>query len=131
MLTPDYPRLGLRGLAAATVMAATMLLPAGATLAMDAGNAELEPILVNPAGVQATVGELRTMVDALSLANDSLQADNATLHETVDAVTAERDRLRSSLDRFDDLYAPLKPTASCFLSFARACRRTRPKLKPS
>ncbi len=129
MLTSDYPRLRLRGLTAtaATVMATTMLLSASATMAMDAGSAELEPTLVDPAGVQATVGELRTMVDALSLANDALQADNTTLRQSVDAVTAERDRLRSSLDRFDDLYAPLEADRQLLFELRKAMPETRPE----
>lgn len=127
MLTPDYPRLPLRGLAAATVMAALMLLPASATLAMDAGSADLELTLVDPAGVQATVGELRTMVDALSLANDALQVDNTTLHQTVDAITAERDRLRSSLDSFDDLYAPLEADRQLLFELRKSMPETRPE----
>ena len=86
MLTPDHPRRRSRGLAAAMVMAAMLLVPASATMAMDAGSAELPPSGPEMTDVQATVDELRTLVDDLSLANDALAADNASLQQTVDSL---------------------------------------------
>ncbi len=127
MLTPDYLRHRLRGSVTVAVVTATMLLPASATMAMDAGSAELEPAIVDPADVQATANELRTLVDDLNLANDALESDNATLRQTVDAITGERDRLRSSLEDFDDLYAPFEADRQLLFELRKSMPETRPE----
>ncbi len=127
MLTPDHPRRRMRGLAAATVMAAIMLVPASTAMAMDAAAAELEPSAVDPAQIEATVDELRTLVDDLSLANDSLQADNVTLQQTVDELAVERDRLLESLRRFDELYAPLESDRQLLYELRKGMPETRPE----
>ncbi len=127
MLTPDYPRRRLRGLAAAALMAATMLLPASATVAMDSGSADLDPGAADMGQQQATVEELRSMIDDLSLANDALQADNSSLQQTVDTLSTERDRLRESLTRFDDLYGPLEADRQLLFELRKGLPETRPE----
>ena len=131
MLTPDYLRHRLRGSVTVAVVTAAMLLPASATMAMDAGSAELEPAIVDPADAQATANELRTLVDDLNLANDALESDNATLRQTVDAITRQRDRLRTSLTASMTCTTRWRPIASCSSSCARACPRRAAKPKPS
>jgi hypothetical protein len=115
----------MRGLA--TVMAASMLVPASATMAMDAAAAELDPAVSERAGAQATVEELRTLVDDLSLANDALQADNTSLQQTVDALAKERDRLLGSLERFDELYEPLEADRQLLFELRKGLPETRPE----
>jgi len=141
MLTPDHPRRRSRGLAAAMVLAAMLLVPASATMAMDAGSAELPPSGPEMTDVQATVDELRTLVDDLSLANDALAADNASLQQTVDAfaadnarleqtadaLAAERDQLQGSLRRFDELYEPLEADRQLLFELRKGLPETRPE----
>jgi hypothetical protein len=117
----------MRGLAAATVMAATLLIPASATMAMDAGSAELPASAPELTDAQATVDELRTLVDDLSLANDTLAADNASLQQTVDSLAVERDRLLESLRRFDELYEPLEADRQLLFELRKGLPETRPE----
>ena len=134
MLTPDHPRRRLRGLAAATAMAAALLVPANATMAMDSGAPELETIPADTGAVQPTVEELRTLVDdlvvandTLVVANDTLVADNSSLQQTIDSLSSERDRLRASLGRFDDLYAPLEADRQLLFELRKGLPETRPE----
>ena len=127
MLTPDHPRRRSRGLAAAMVMAAMLLVPASATMAMDAGSAELPPSGPEMTDVQATVDDLRTLVDDLSRANDALAADNASLQQTVDSLAVERDRLQESLRRFDELYEPLEADRQLLFELRKGLPETRPE----
>ncbi len=127
MLTPDHPRRRLRGLAAATVMAMAVLVPASATMAMDASAAELDPVRADTAQAGATADELRTLIDDLVLANDALQADNSSLLQSVDAISLERDRLRDSLARFDDLYGPLEADRQLLIELRKGLPETRPE----
>jgi len=127
MLTPDHPRRRLRELAAAAVMAAIMLVPASATMGMDASTAEPDPAGVDPVQAQTTLSELRALVDDLSLANDTLQADNTSLQQTIDALSKERDRLQDSLHRFDDLYDPLEADRQLLFELRKGLPETRPE----
>jgi hypothetical protein len=127
MQTLDHPRRRLRGLAAATVMAAGILVPASATTATHAVAAELDPAVSDPVRVQTSVEELRLLVDDLSLANDALAADNMNLQQTVDALTHERDRLLDSLQRFDDLYEPLEADRQLLFELRKGLPETRPE----
>jgi len=102
-----------------------MLVPASATMATSA--AELEPAVSERAGAKATVEELRTLVDDLSLANDVLQADNTSLQQTVDALAQERDRLLGSLERFDELYEPLEADRQLLFELRKGLPETRPE----
>jgi ABC-type transporter Mla subunit MlaD len=126
MQTPDHPRRRLRGLPAATLLAALMLVPTSA-MAMDAGAAELEALDAGVAASPATVEELRSLVDDLNVVNDVLQADNTTLQQTMDAVARERDELRESLSRFDDLYAPLESDRQLLFELRKGLPETRPE----
>lgn len=129
MLTPELPRRRLRGLAAATVMAAVMLVPAYPSLAVDAASADIEPPATDGAGadVDVTVAELQTLVDDLVVANESLTADNSTLQQAVDTLAQERDRLRASLQRFDDLYEPLEADRQLLFELRKGLPETRPE----
>ncbi len=137
MLTLDHPRRRMRGLAAVTVMAASLLVPASATMAMDAASAdaaaadaaaaELEPAVAEPGSVPTTVEELRLLVDDLSLDNQALQADNQSLQQTVDALALERDRLIDSLQRFDELYEPLEADRQLLFELRKGLPETRPE----
>ncbi len=127
MLTPDHPRRRLRGLAAATVMAATILVPASATMAMDASAAELDPVGTGTVQAGATADELRTLIEDLVLANDALEADISSLRQNVDAISLERDRLRGSIERFDDLYGPLEADRQLLVELRKGLPETRPE----
>ncbi|MEA2027190.1 MAG: hypothetical protein U9O18_10910 [Chloroflexota bacterium] len=127
MLTPHHPRRRLRGLAAATVMAATMLVPASATMAMDASAAELDPVEGDTVQAGATADELRALIEDLVLANDALQADNSSLRQNVDAISLERDRLLGSLERFDDLYGPIEADRQLLVELRKGLPETRPE----
>lgn len=108
-------------------MAATLLVPASATMAMDSASAELDPATIDLAQAQATVDELRTLIDDLVLANDTLTSDNTTLQQSIDALAHERDRLRDSLDHFDDLYAPLEADRQLLFELRKGLPETRPE----
>jgi ABC-type transporter Mla subunit MlaD len=127
MLTPDRPRRRLRGLAAATLLAGLLLMPASTTMAMDAGTAEIEPLGTDVTQSASTVEELRILLDDLSLANDALTADNSTLLRTVDTLASERDQLRDSLGRFDDLYDPLEADRQLLFELRKNLPETRPE----
>ncbi len=122
MLTQDSPRRPLRGLAAAVVMAATMLMPASAVVATDAELAEIEQ-------AAPTLDELRTVVDDLNLANDALVADNSALQRALDGLLLERDELRASLSRFDDLYTPLEADRQLLFELRKDLPETRPEVE--
>ena len=91
MLMQERPR-RTGGLAVATLLSGLLLVPAGAA-AMDAESAEVDAGPADPVAATATIDELRTLVEDLSLANDALSASNADLQAAVDSVSQERDRL--------------------------------------
>lgn len=125
MLTMDRRSGGLRGPAVAAVIgAALMIFPAG-TAAMDQTTGDLEPAAGDPSSVDPTVAELRVAVDDLSSRNDALIADNETLQRTVDSLSTERDRLQESLERFDDLYAPLEADRQLLFELRKGVPETR------
>lgn len=126
MLTKERQRRGLRALATSLALAVTVALPAGVTLAMDAGSADVEP--VEPElGAAATLDELRVMVDDLALANDTLTSDNTSLRQDLATLSAERDQLRASLGRFDDLYDPMEADRQLLLELRKDLPETRPE----
>jgi hypothetical protein len=127
MLTPEQGRRRLRGFTVAAIVAATMLIPASAAMAMDTSTTEIEPTLAEMTPAQASLDELRLLVDDLSLANDVLQADNSSLHEALDQIASERDRLLDSLGRFDDLYAPLESDRQLLFELRKGVPETRPE----
>ena len=106
-------------------LAATMVIPASATMAMDAGAAEVDRVATDPAEAQAALGELRAIVDDLSLANDTLQADNSSLQQAIETLALERDRLRASLEHFDDLYDPLEADRQLLFELRKGLPETR------
>lgn len=120
MLTQDSPHRRLRRITAALVMAATLVVPAGVTMATDTGTAELE----QPA---ASVSELQTKIADLNETNDALAADNVALQQAMDELARERDRLRDSLERFGDLYAPLEANRQLVLELRKDLPETRPE----
>lgn len=127
MLKPDHPPRRLVALTAATVMAGAMLLPASTTLAMDAANTEMDgPETELPMGV-ASVTELRSLVDDLSIANGELHADNLSLQQDLESLSLERDKLQTSLGRFDDLYEPLEADRQLLTELRKGLPETRPE----
>jgi hypothetical protein len=127
MMTPDHSRRRFRGLAAATVMTAALLIPASSTLAMDSAAAEIEPPGSDRSLAQASVDELRMLVTDLNVANDALVLDNSTLQQTLDSVSVERDRLQSSLSKFDDLYDPIEADRQLLFELRKGLPETRPE----
>lgn len=127
MLTPQPLRRRLRGPAAATLVAALLLVPASPILAMDTTSSELEPRAGESMPGDATVAELQTLVDDLVIANESLEADKSTLQGQVDTLAQERDRLRASLERFDDLYEPLEADRQLLFELRKGLPETRPE----
>lgn len=127
MLKQELPHRRLRGLVAATMLAGLMLVPAGATLAVDTGTAEVEPGLSDTVATAASVDELRVLVQDLSLANDTLKADNSDLQVAIDALAQERDRLSASIERFDDLYAPIESDRKLLFELRKELPETRPE----
>ncbi len=108
-------------------MAATVLVPASATMAMDASAAELDPVGTGTVQAGATADELRTLIEDLVLANDALEADISSLRQNVDAISLERDRLRGSIERFDDLYGPLEADRQLLVELRKGLPETRPE----
>lgn len=127
MLKQELPHRRLRGLAAATMLAGLMLVPAGATMAVDTGTAEVEPGLTDSVATTASVDELRALVQDLSLANDTLKADNSDLQAAIDTLAQERDRLSASIERFDDLYAPIESDRQLLFELRKELPETRPE----
>ena len=127
MLKQELPQRRLRGLAAATMLASLMLVPAGATMAVDTGTAEVEAGLTDSVATTASVDELRALVQDLSLANDTLKADNSDLQTAIDALAQERDRLSASIERFDDLYAPIESDRQLLFELRKELPETRPE----
>ncbi len=124
MLMQELPHRRLRGLAAATSLAVLLLVPAGAA-AMDTGTAEVETGPADGVAATATIDELRTLVEDLSLANDALSASNADLQATLDSLAQERDRLAASIQRFDDLYDPLESDRQLLFELRKEMPETR------
>jgi ABC-type transporter Mla subunit MlaD len=120
MLTKESPRLPVRGLVTAAILAAAMSLPALTATATDAERAELN-------GSAPTVEELRGIVADLGSVNDALAADNSSLQQTVSQLEQERDQLRKSLDRFDKLYAPLEADRQLLVELRKSLPETRPE----
>lgn len=116
----DLPRRSLRGLAAAAITAAVLLTPASTALAAQAGAAEVET-------PTTSVDELRALVDDLSLANDALAQDNSALQQAIEALQRERDDLRDSLSRFDDLYTPMEADRQLLFELRKDLPETRPE----
>ena len=124
MLMQELPHRRLRGLAAATSLAVLLLVPTGAA-AIDAGTAEVETGPADSVAATATIDELRTLVEDLSLANDALSASNADLQATLDSLAQERDRLAASIQRFDDLYDPLESDRQLLFELRKEMPETR------
>lgn len=112
---------------AAAVIAGALLLPGAATLATDTGSAELDGHEAEGLAGTASVSELRSLVDDLSIANDELQADNLDLQQHLDSLSSERDKLQASLGRFDDLYGPLEADRQLLTELRKGLPDTRPE----
>ena len=120
----EFPRRRIRGLAAATVLSGLLLFPASAA-AIDTGSADVEAGQVDGAAATASIEELRTLVEDLSLANDTLNASNADLQATIDSLARERDRLEASIQRFDELYVPLESDRQLLFELRKEMPETR------
>jgi chromosome segregation ATPase len=106
-------------------MAALMLVPASAAMAMESVSADIEPQEIDLAQAQASISELRALIDDLNIANDELRADNSTLQQSLDSLALERDRLDDSLRHFDDLYQPLEADRQLLLTLRKGLPETR------
>jgi len=144
MLTTDRSRRNFHApLIAGVVAAALLVLPGQAVLAMDSSPQDLETTVGN-AGVemdQATVTQLLDQVDSLSAlntvltdensrlvdVNGTLSADNSSMAQAIDEITRERDRLRTSLTRFDDLYDPLEADRQLLFELRKGLPESRPE----
>jgi ABC-type transporter Mla subunit MlaD len=124
MLMQELPYRRLRGLAAATSLAVLLLVPTGAA-ATDTGTAGVKAGHADGVDATATIDELRTLVEDLSLANDELTASNADLQSTVDELAHERDRLQASLQRFGDLYDPIESDRRLLFELRKQMPETR------
>jgi hypothetical protein len=96
-------------------------------MAMDAASADMDAPDADPTLTQATLTELRTLVDDLSFANDVLQADKSTLQQSIDSLSLERDRLQDSLRHFDDLYDPIEADRQLLFELRKGLPETRPE----
>jgi ABC-type transporter Mla subunit MlaD len=117
----------MRGLAAAALLAALMLVPASTSLAMDSAAADIQPPETDQLMAQATLSELRALVDDLNIANDELRANNSTLQQSVDTLALERDRLSDSLSHFDQLYEPIEADRQLLFELRKGLPETRPE----
>lgn len=108
-------------------MTGAMLVPASTTMAQDSTSAEVDGPETERSLAGASPSELRTLVDDLSIANDELAADNSSLQQSVESLSFERDRLRDSLRRFDDLYDPLEADRELLLELRKGLPETRPE----
>lgn len=131
MLKQESTRRGHRGLASGALAAALLLVPAGTALAADGGGsqegAQTGTNEFRPSLAAMSVEELRTLVDDLSVANETLREDNTALQETVDALSDERDRLADSMARFDRLKDPLESDRQLLLDLRKELPETRPE----
>jgi len=118
-------------------MAAALLVPAPAALAVEAGgtgatDAEIAGRDValdaaSTAELRAIVDDLSARNDALLAGNDALMADNDSLQEAVADISDERDRLADSLRHFDDLYEPLEADRQLLFELRKELPETRPE----
>jgi len=118
-------------LAAILTMAAAMLAPASAALAVEGpagtGTTDAEMVEQDLVPDAASAAELRALVNDLSTRNDALAADNDTLQRAVEDLSLERDRLADSLHRFDDLYGPLEADRQLLFELRKDLPETRPE----
>jgi hypothetical protein len=126
MLKQELPLRRLRGLAAVSLFSGLLLIPASAA-AMDTGTAEVEPVGSDGVTATATVDELRSLVEDLTLANDALIANNTDLQSALDSLALERDQLAASIERFDDLYGPLESDRKLLFELRKSLPETRPE----
>jgi hypothetical protein len=96
-------------------------------MATDTGSAELDGHEAEGLAGTASVSELRSLVDDLSIANDELQADNLDLQQHLNSLASERDKLQASLGRFDDLYGPLEADRQLLTELRKGLPDTRPE----
>ena len=126
MLKQEIPPRRLRGLAAVTVLSGLLLLPMSAA-AMDTGTPEVEPVGPDGLAATASVDELRTLVEDLTLANDALSSSHSDLQTAFDSLSVERDQLAASIDRFDALYGPLESDRKLLFELRKSLPETRPE----
>jgi ABC-type transporter Mla subunit MlaD len=126
MLKKELPHHRIRGLVAATILSGLLLVSAG-TAAMGASATEVDASVTTGVAPAATIDELRTLVEDLRVANDALTASNADLQATVDALAGERDRLATSMERFDDLYGPIESDRQLLFELRKQMPETRPE----
>ena len=127
MLTPTLPRRRTHGVVAVAILAAAFLVPASATVATDHSVNDVERSVTEGSADQASVTELRAMIEELNLANEALEADRTTLQQSLDSLSVERDRLQASLMRFDELYDPIEADRQLLFELRKGLPETRPE----
>jgi hypothetical protein len=104
-----------------------MAIPAPGVLATHTpGHAEAGGDLV-PALDESNLEELRAELATLSDENDQLQADNASLEESLSRLEGERDQLARGLERFADLYDVMEADRQLLFELRKGVPESRPE----
>jgi hypothetical protein len=124
------PRRGRRGRGLLLITGALLLLTAATTVATDDGRPRTSgPDLPAPAVTPKDAGpaELRAQLTELTSRYDALLADQAELQATVEDLTAERDRLERSVERFDEQSAAMEAARQLLLELRKETPDARPE----
>jgi TolA-binding protein len=124
------PRRGRRGLAACLTVTALLLVSGSAVLATDTSTTgSTDPDLPTSGQVsdEAPSADLRAQLDDLSLRYEELSADNMSLQQAVDELSAERDQMARTLSHFDDVYEPMEADRQLLFELRKDLPETRPE----
>jgi chromosome segregation ATPase len=108
-----------------------LLLVTGSTmLAADtstAGSADPELATSGQVSEEAVTADLRAQLDDLRLRFDELSADNTSLQQAVDDLSAERDQMARTLSLYEDTYEPMEPDRQLLFELRKDLPETRPE----
>ncbi len=76
---------------------------------------------------EAPSADLRAQLDDLSLRYEELSADNMSLQQAVDDLSAERDQMARTLSHFDDVYEPMEADRQLLFELRKELPETRPE----
>jgi hypothetical protein len=111
-------------------MTALLLVSGSAVLATDTGTTgSTDPDLPTSSQVsdEAASADLRAQLEDLSLRYDELSADNMSLQQAVDELSAERDQMARTLSHFDDVYEPMEADRQLLFELRKDLPETRPE----
>jgi hypothetical protein len=111
-------------------MTALLLVSGSAVLATDTGTTgSTDPDLPTSGQVsdEAPSADLRAQLDDLSLRYEELSADNMSLQQAVDDLSAERDQMARTLSHFDDVYEPMEADRQLLFELRKELPETRPE----